>query len=566
MNGAPEIILTPADRLSDTYDVVVVGSGAAGLVAAIRAADAGLSVVVLEKAALLGGTTAAGGGVMWAPNNHLAKAAGYSDSHADGIAYLTEAAGHVLSMEEVEWYVTTAPRAVSYLNESTKVAMVPISRPDYHMEWEGSADGGRGLDNSPFDPAGYPGLSALIRPSSYFPLLTMTERDGLNGRAADPALQAERAARGVRTMGGALVGSLLASALDRGVQLAVTAPVKELEELEGRWSVNIGGRAAGKPIIASAVVLASGGFEWNSRLRQAFLPFPVTPISAPSNEGDGLQLGLKAGAAVADMTAIWGVPVISTPEHEYDGRQSGRMGNVEMTLPGSITVNAKGRRFVNEALNYHDASRVFASIDPQTGRQENNPAWLVFDSSYQRKYPVAGSTPGRPASWMSSAPTLEELARKIGVDPDGLTSTVRRFNADAATGVDREFQRGATLQDRFLGDAANTPNPCLAPLREPPFYAVTIHAGVLGTSGGLATDFDGRVLDRHRQPIPGLYAAGNVSAGVFRNNYPGGGATLGSAITRAFAVGEHLATSLAPTCPPLATNARAPMPADPQAG
>ena len=237
-----------------------------------------------------------------------------------------------------------------------------------------------------------------------------------------------------------------------------------------------------------------------------------------------------------------------------------------MTLPGSITVNAKGRRFVNEALNYHDASRVFASIDPQTGRQENNPAWLVFDSSYQRKYPVAGSTPGRPASWMSSAPTLEELARKIGVDPDGLTSTVRRFNADAATGVDREFQRGATPQDRFLGDAANTPNPCLAPLREPPFYAVTIHAGVLGTSGGLATDFDGRVLDRHRQPIPGLYAAGNVSAGVFRNNYPGGGATLGSAITRAFAVGEHLATSLAPTCPPLATNARAPMPADPQAG
>lgn len=555
MNGVPETILTPAARLSGAYDVVVVGSGAAGLVSAVRAADAGLSVVVVEKAALLGGTTAAGGGVMWAPNNHLARAAGYADSHADGVAYLAAAAGHVLSPGEIEWYVATAPRAVSYLNGHTKVSMVPISRPDYHLEWQGSADGGRGLDNSAFDPADYPGLSDLIRPSSYFPLLTMTERDELNGRAADPALLAERAASGVRTMGGALVGSLLASALDRGVQLAVNSPVEALEETEGKWSLDLGGAGAGKRITGSTVVLASGGFEWNPRLRKAFLPFPVTPIGAPSNEGDGLELGLKAGAAVADMSAVWGVPVISTPEHQYDGGQSGRMGNVEMTLPGSITVNAKGRRFVNEALNYHDASRVFASIDPQTGRQANSPAWLVFDSAYLAKYPVAGSTPGQAADWMASAPTMEELAQVIGVDPDGLTSTVQRFNADAATGLDTEFQRGVRPQDRFLGDAGNTPNPCLAPLLKAPFYAVPIQAGVLGTSGGLATDLDGRVLDRHQQPLPGLYAAGNVSAGVFRNNYPGGGATLGSAITRAFAVGEHLAGNLIPSALPLPAHA-----------
>lgn len=539
-------VLTPADQLSETYDVVVVGSGAAGLVSAVRAADAGLSVLVVEKATLLGGTTAAGGGVMWAPNNHLARAAGYADSHADGVAYLGAAAGHVLSAAEIEWYVATAPRAVSYLDGHTKVSMVPISRPDYHLAWQGSANGGRGLDNNAFDPAGYPGLSEVIRPSSYFPLLTMTERDELNGRAANPALLAQRAATGVRTMGGALVGSLLASALDRGVQLAIGTGVEALEKTEGEWTLDLGGEASGKRITARAVVLASGGFEWNARLREAFLPFPVTPISAPSNAGDGLELGLKVGATVADMPAIWGVPVISTPEHQYDGHQSGRMANVEMTLPGSITVNAKGRRFVNEALNYHDASRVFASIDPQTGRQANNPAWLVFDSTYLSKYPVAGSTPGQAADWMASAPTLEELARMIGVDPDGLNSTVQRFNADAANGVDTEFGRGATAQDRFLGDEENTPNPCLAPLLKGPFYAISIHAGALGTSGGLATDFDGRVLDRRRNPIPGLYAAGNVSAAVFRNNYPGGGATLGSAITRAFAVGEHLATSLIP--------------------
>jgi 3-oxosteroid 1-dehydrogenase len=537
-------LLTAAGNISGTYDVVVAGSGAAGLVAAIRAAGSGLRVLVAEKAPLLGGTTAAGGGVMWAPNNHLARQAGYRDSHEDGVAYLTEAAGHVLTREEVEWYVSTAPRAVAYLDNETRLSLTPIARPDYHMEWSGAADGGRGLDNDAFDPSGYPGLAEAIRPSSYFPLLTMTERDQLNGRAADPELLSRRAATGVRTMGGALVASLLASALDRGVEIAVSAPVEDLGRDGGKWTVALGGAAAGRTVSAAAVVLASGGFEWNPRLRQAFLPFPVTPISAPSNEGDGLELGLKAGAAVADMTAIWGVPVISEAAHEYDGVRSGRMGNVEMTLPGSITVNAAGKRFVNEALNYHDACRVFASVDPLTGRQQNNPAWLVFDAAYLAKYPVAGSAAGSPAAWMTAADSLEELAGKVGIDPAGLTATVARFNAGASEGMDPEFHRGATPQDRFLGDAANTPNPCLAPLATAPFYAVRISAGVLGTSGGLDTDFNGRVLDRHRQPIPGLYAAGNVSAGVFRNNYPGGGATLGSAITRAFAVGEHIATHL----------------------
>jgi 3-oxosteroid 1-dehydrogenase len=543
-------VTTPMDALTDSYDVVVAGSGASGLVAAVRAADARLSVLVVEKAAQLGGTTAAGGGVMWAPNNHLACGAGFADSHADAVAYLTAAAGHVLTPEEIDWYVSTAPRAVEYLTSNTQVSMTPIARPDYHMEWAGATNGGRGLDNDAFDPSGFPGMAELIRPSSYFPLLTMTERDELNGRAADPALLARRAATGVRTMGGALVGSLLASALDRGVHIAAGAPLQDLVPLgngpDNGWTVTIGAGRGCKTIAACAVVLASGGFEWNPRLRKAFLPFPVTPISAPSNEGDGLELGLKAGAGVADMTAVWGVPVISTPAHEYDGVQSGRMGNVEMTLPGSITVNAAGKRFVNEALNYHDAARLFASIDPHTQGQQNNPAWLVFDSTYMSKYPVAGSTPGTPEDWMTQAETLEELATTLGIDPAGLEQTVARFNADAATGVDTEFHRGSTPQDRFLGDAGMAPNPCLAPLATGPFYAVPISAGTLGTSGGLDTDFNGRVLNHHRQPIPRLYAAGNVSAGVFRNNYPGGGATLGSAITRAFAVGEHLSQTLAP--------------------
>ncbi|MCW4464738.1 FAD-dependent oxidoreductase [Glutamicibacter sp. MNS18] len=531
----------PAE-LDCSYDVVVVGSGAAGLTAAVRAAHDGLKVAVIEKAALLGGTTAAGGGVIWAPDNHLGKAAGFADSAQAGERYLQAAAGHAVGAGDIVWYVRTASEAVRFLDGHTRVQLVALGRPDYHMEWPGAAHGGRSLDNAPFEAADYPGLVELLRPATYFPLLSMIERDNLNGRAPDPQLLAERAATGVRTMGGALAGSLAASALDLGVVLAVNCPLRALERGATGWELVVGERIR---ISARAVVLASGGFEFNERLRRAFLPLDVTPIGAPSNEGDGLELALGAGAAITDMTALWGVPVITAAGAEYDGRPTGRMGNVEMTLPGSITVNSAGRRFVNEALNYHDISRVFANIDPHTGRAQNNPAWLVFDTGYLSRYPVAGSTVGEAAGWMLQDQTLAGLAQQAGIDPVALVETVARFNVDAKTGVDTAFGRGSTEQDRHLGDAGNLPNPCLAALDTGPYYAVPLHAGMLGTSGGLLTNHEGQVLDFRHQPLPGLYAAGNVSASVFRNTYPGGGATLGSGVTRAFAVGRHLGRQLA---------------------
>jgi len=533
--------LTAIDELDCAYDLVVIGSGAAGLIAAVCAAASGASVLVLEKAGKLGGTSAVGGGVIWVPNNHLAKAAGYKDSAEAGADYLQAAAGQVMSSEEIAWFVDTSARAVEFMDEHTRVQLVPLGRPDYHMEWAGAASGGRSLDNLPFATGDYPGLAEALREPTYFPPLSMIERDELNGRAPDPGLLQRRSASGIRTMGGALVGSLAASALDRGVQLALGAEATGLQQMPDGWYLEVDGW---RQIRASSVVIASGGFEWNPRLRDSFLSFEVTPISAPSNEGSGMELALAAGASLKDMTAIWGVPVIAAPDAVYDGKPSGRMANVEMTLPGSITVNASGRRFVNEALNYHDLCRVFGNIDPVSSTVQNSPAWLVFDADYFAKYPVAGSTPGVQPAWMSSAPTLRELARELGIDAATLQSSVERFNAGARQGIDAEFGRGSTEQDRHLGDAANAPNPCLAPLERGPFYAVPIHAGVLGTSGGLSTNEHSQVLDRHGEPITGLYAAGNVSAGVFRNNYPGGGATLGSAITRGYAAGTHIADTL----------------------
>ncbi|MEO2131182.1 MAG: FAD-dependent oxidoreductase [Microbacterium sp.] len=531
--------------LPEQIDVLVLGSGAAGLVSALRAADAGATVCVAEKASRIGGTTCAGGGVIWAPGTGLAAAAGFTDSAADGIAYLSASSGHVMGRDAIEWYVRTVAEAVDFLTTRTRVRLTALARPDYRGEWPGAAAGGRSLDNDAFDPSEFPGLAEALRPSSYFPLLTMAERDALDGRAPDAALLEERRARGIRTMGGALVGALAASALERGIPIVANARADRLDRERSGWRVGFGN----VQVRARGVVIATGGFEWSARLRDAFLSFPVTPIGAPSNEGDGLELGLEAGAAVADMTAVWGVPVIAPPDQRYDGIASGRMGNVEMTLPGSIVVNGAGERFVNEALAYHDACRMFGDTDPATGRLRNLPAWLVFDHAFAQRYPIAGSASGAAPEWAVTAGSLDELAGHLGIDPDSLNRTVARFNADAEQGADTLFGRGGSAQDRFLGDSSHTPNPCLAPLSTPPFSAVPLHPGVLGTSGGLSTDAGGRVLGWGGEPLPGLYAAGNASAGVFRNTYPGGGATLGSAVTRAFVAGATAGAETRATAP-----------------
>ncbi|BAF55531.1 FAD-dependent oxidoreductase [Corynebacterium glutamicum] len=531
----------------EELDVLVLGSGCAGMTAALVAADGGALVGVVEKHDKLGGTTAAGGGVMWAPNNHLMGQRGFTDSEEAAAEYIRAATKGKLSDEEIAWYIENSAEAVLFLDEKTRVDYAPLNRPDYHREWPGSTEGGRGLDHNPFDPSVVPGLVEAVRQPTYLPLITMDERDHLHGAAPDPQLLKDRANQGVRTMGGALSSAMIASAWDAGIRIAAGTAASSLQRTESGWEVLLIDASLQRTITAKHVVIASGGFEWSKELTSTLLKFPITPISAPSNTGDGLKLGIGVGAAFTETTDIWGVPVITAHGAEYDGQQSGRMGNVEATLPGSIVVNKLGKRFVNEALNYHDFSRVFANIDPEESDFANIPAYLVMDSSFTSKYPVAGNstfTSGAEApAWMVQADTLEELAAKLGVDAAGLASTVSRFNDDARTGVDSEFGRGATEQDRHLGDPANTPNPCLAPLESGPFYAIELHPGVLGTAGGLQTDLDGEVLGWDGLPLSGLYAAGNCSATVFKDAYPGGGATIGSAITRAYAVGKHISQS-----------------------
>ncbi|HET6500074.1 MAG TPA: FAD-dependent oxidoreductase [Amycolatopsis sp.] len=524
-----------------TADLVVIGSGGGGLLAACVAADAGHRVLVLERTPFLGGTTAISGGMIWVPDNPLMAAAGFPDSAADALRYLRLVTEGTVADEHLEQFVGKSPEMVRYLLSRTPAGLFPISRPDYHPDWPGAREGGRTLDNAPFPAA--PEVRARIRSGSAFPPLTYDE---LHRARWDPgayrALIARREATGMLTVGAALVAALVTACDDRGVEFRTGTRARRLRT-EGARITGVLAETDGSPVTFRAtagVVLASGGFEWNARLKQAFLGKPDTvAVSPPYNHGDGQVMAAEAGAALGNLSEAWWAPVVSAPEECYDGEPRARHIVAERCLPGSIMVNRAGRRFVNEAVNYNDITKALHVLEPSAHRRPNDPAWLVFDEGFRRRYPIAGVAPtAPPPSWFATGGSLTELAKAIDVDADALTRTVETFNRGARDGVDPEFGRGGSAHDRYYGDGERPGNPCLAPLEEPPYFAVEVRPGTLGTKGGVVTDVDGRVLRYDDEPIPGLFACGNVTASVMGPGYPGSGGTLGPALLGGYLCGK----------------------------
>jgi 3-oxosteroid 1-dehydrogenase len=563
-------MIVEAGRVPEAWDeqvdTLVVGSGAAGLTAAGTAAHFGLMVKVVEKTALVGGTSSVSGGGVWVPNNHRAREAGIEDNRDDALRYMRAVSGGAAEEELLEVLVDRGPEMIRFLEDQFGFAFEPYPAVgptlDYRFHLPGARHGGRPLDGGRFQLAALgdwatrlrSGTTAgwVVRKSTYY-----AERLYLRGSIADLAGRddADPPEAGFVGGGAALVARLLKACLDRGVEIVCSTAATELVVVDGRvagaWVDGPNGR---RSIRANkGVVLASGGYEWNEQLKRQFLSRPLTHPASPADvsQGDGLLLGLSVGAQLATMGDAWWTPTVEVGPagSGINGAPMTMMSRAERGLPHTIVVNGRGERFANEALNYYDfPAKLGTNVDTEAGA-ENLPAFLILDHQYRSRYPllqtksdgVAEATP----YWLHVADTLEALAEKIGLPAERLAATVERFNGFARAGVDEDFHRGESEWDREWGDPDHGPNVCLGTIEEPPFYAVELHAGALGTKGGLRIDADGRVRSAADggAPIPGLYAAGNVAAGAVPWGYTGAGATLGPACTFAYVAARAMAAA-----------------------
>jgi succinate dehydrogenase/fumarate reductase flavoprotein subunit len=559
----------------ETYecDVLVVGSGAAGLSTAVTAGHHGLNVLVVEKEQHFGGTTARSGGWLWIPGTALARAWGIVEDRDQARSYLRHEAGNSFDAARVDAFLDAGPQAIDFFTAKTAVRFdMPLIFPDYHAEAPGGAQGGRSMVTRPFDgrelgerikEIGSPLLELTL-----FGIMLGSGKDIVHFMRATKSLisaayvarrlskhlvDVMRHGRGMTlTNGNALVGRLAKSAFDLNIPLWLSAPVRELIVEDGAVRGAVVARE-GRSIRVMAkrgVVLACGGFPHDVARRAKMFPHAPTghehwSPGPAGNTGDGLRLAESAGGRVEGSlpnAAAW-VPVSITARK--DGSRGVMPHFIDRAKPGVIAVTRDGRRFANEGNSYHD----FVQAMMKTAKPgEEIAAYLICDHRALRKYGL-GCVPPFPmpigsylrSGYLKRGATLAELAARADIDAKGLEATVAQFNKTAIEGRDPEFGKGSRAYNRYQGDALHGPNPCIAPLERAPFYAIKLVIGDLGTYAGIRTDEHARALDADGRPIPGLYAAGNDMASIMGGNYPGAGITLGPALTFGYVAGRHLA-------------------------
>ncbi len=508
--------------------MIVVGSGAAGLAAALAAANLGEQVTVIEQADTVGGSTALSGGIGWFP--------GLDPNDDVGLArkYLSALSLGDTDEELLDVFATDAARVARALETDTELSWESVPYPDYHSELPGGSAGGRSFEPAPYTASS--DMSDIVReapnvtaPVTYREIVTNSvDREVLSRRRSD----------GTLTLGRALIGALLAAALDRGVELKTGTVVEGLVQ-DGNGVTGVRSKAS---TVDGPVILATGGFERDQGFVKTFLRGPMTaPVGAPGLVGDGLRLALGAGAELGNMGEAWWCPAIRIPGESIDGEPMYRLLLGERARPGAILVDRGGKRFTNEAQNYNDVGRTLHAFDATHFRHARVPTWLIFDSEYRSRYPIGPLRTSQPdPDWLLRGNGPEDLAARIDVPATELTATIERFNQLAAAGIDQDYGRGDQLYDRFVGDSS-ADQPTLGPVSEPPLYAVEVLPGCIGTKGGPRTDADGRVLAANGRPIDGLFAAGNAAASPFGLAYPGAGATIAQALVFGHRAGEAAA-------------------------
>ncbi len=552
------------------YDVVVVGSGAAGLVAALTAARQGLSTLVVEKAPHYGGSTARSGGGVWIPNNEILARDGVKDTADAARTYLHTIIGDAVAPEKIDTYLERGPEMLSFVlkNSPLKLCWVP-NYSDYYPEAAGGKATGRSVEPKPFNarklgvdekglepPYGKVPMNMVVMQQDYVRLNQLKRHPRGVLRSLKVGIRAtwgKLTGKNLVGMGRALIAPIRIGLQQAGVPVELNTALTDLyvEDgvVRGVYVRDTNAPESDEPRLIRArrgVILGSGGFEHNESMRRKYQRAPITTewtVGAIANTGDGIVAAEKLGAALEIMEdAWWGptVPLVGAPWFALSERNS----------PGSIIVNTSGKRFMNESMPYVEAGHYMygGEYGHGDGPGENVPAWIIFDQLYRDRYIFAGLQPGQriPKKWLESgvivkADTLEELATKTGLPLDEFSATVERFNGFARSGVDEDFKRGESAYDRYYGDPTIKPNPNLGEINHGPFYAAKMVPGDLGTKGGVRTDVHGRAQRDDGSIIEGLYAAGNVSSPVMGHTYPGPGGTIGPAMTFGYLAALHLA-------------------------
>lgn len=562
---ASQFLATLTDKAQ--YDVVVLGTGAAGMAAALFASLAGSKVLLVERTEYVGGTTALSGGTTWVPLTRYLADTNTQDSFDKVMTFLDAAVGEHAPRAMRAAFLKSGADAIHTLVDNTKVAFRACAyHPDYLADLEGATVNGRALEPLPYN-AGHLGanLKLLRPPIPEFTVLggMMVNREDINnllqrfktpksflytlklvGRYYRDKLLYGQTARSV--MGHALIARMLDSVLERSIDLTVSTEVTELKpNSDGSVQLTLKQNGVQKQLQAKGgLILASGGFGRDLNKRKTIYPQGTPNLSpaAPGHTGELHQQVMSLGACYGtadDQPAFW-APV--STRKRADGSLAVFPHFVfDRSKPGTVCIDQTGKRFINESRSYHEFGKVMLE-----GGTNTNPVWIICDADALQKYGLGmvrlGGDDPRPYladGYLIAGNTLDELAQKLQVPAENLKASIAQMNEAADSGVDTVFKRGSTVYQRANGDANHQPNPTLGAIKTAPFYAVQLHPADIGTARGLQADTSARLLREDGSVIDGLYACGNDLNSIMGGTYPGPGITIGPGIVFGYIAAQH---------------------------